>query len=583
MQFRARPHLHTFSHNLTYTYDSNNRLTKVTDDTGYAKYSYDKNNRILTETMYNSSYSAARKYTAYTYYDSGMLNTKKNYRYSSASSSYLIDDYILTYHSDGNIATVDNNDAVTSYIYDNAGRLTSESIDGTVKASYTYDARGNRATMTEPDRVTTYSYNKNNRIGNAITEGDGIYIYHYYDYDKNGNLKEDHNYDYMRNYTYNLFGNMVSSRTVDGAIIDIDTYTYDGNGIRTSKTVDGVTTNFINDGAYVVGEVSGDSIIKYTYGTGLISINNNGTVGYYHTDEHGNVSAISDTSRKVVADYDFDAFGNETVSTDTYYNPMRYCGEYFDAETGNIYLRARYYDPSIGRFISEDPIKDGTNWYVYCSNNPIAFVDPSGLSGIMPDGSYYITHPLDEQLLKLKQEYETASPERQAEIASEAQNIRDNNVGGVDWSVESFNPLEYYMIDTDVTSRLNNLMESVETKNKFKRYLPESVLYVDFALMVMPGGKYDLKSKPEWQGREHYLYEGEIIWYDDPGNILYGYLGKVMGFEDDILKSAAGAVQIATETSSWSYVLSYFDDPKDQKAIQKGIDIFKDTHSWIWW
>ena len=109
------------------------------------------------------------------------------------------------------------------------------------------------------------------------------------------------------------------------------------------------------------------------------TINNNGTVGYYHTDEHGNVSAISDTSRNVVADYDFDAFGNETVSTDSYYNPMRYCGEYYDAETGLIYLRARYYDPTIGRFISEDPIKDSTNWYVYCSNNPVAFVDPSGL------------------------------------------------------------------------------------------------------------------------------------------------------------------------------------------------------------
>ncbi len=127
---------------------------------------------------------------------------------------------------------------------------------------------------------------------------------------------------------------------------------------------------------------------------------------YLHpTDEHGNVSAISDTSRNVVADYDFDAFGNETVSTDTYYNPMRYCGEYYDAETGLIYLRARYYDPSIGRFISEDPhwnlgnmiygdraheedaikqpdiqaISQANNLYVYCLNNPILLVDPTGL------------------------------------------------------------------------------------------------------------------------------------------------------------------------------------------------------------
>ena len=188
--------------------------------------------------------------------------------------------------------------------------------------------------------------------------------------------------------------------------VTIASYTYDGNGIRLSKTVNDITTNFINDGGYVVGEVCGDSIVKYTYGNNLISIDNNGTLGYYHTDEHGNVSAISDTSRNVVADYDFDAFGNETVSTDTYYNPMRYCGEYYDAETGLIYLRARYYDPSIGRFISEDPhwnlgnmiygdkeyeedeikqpdiqaISQASNLYMYCLNNPLKYADPSGES-----------------------------------------------------------------------------------------------------------------------------------------------------------------------------------------------------------
>ena len=78
--------------------------------------------------------------------------------------------------------------------------------------------------------------------------------------------------------------------------------------------------------------------------------------------------------------YTYDAFGNQTndIANDT--NPFRYNGEYFDNETGYIYLRARYYDPSIGRFTTEDPIKDGLNWYGYCSNNPVMFVDPSGLA-----------------------------------------------------------------------------------------------------------------------------------------------------------------------------------------------------------
>lgn len=65
-----------------------------------------------------------------------------------------------------------------------------------------------------------------------------------------------------------------------------------------------------------------------------------------------------------------------SYSTDT--NPFRYCGEYYDAETGLIYLRARYYDTDIGRFISEDPIRDGLNWYVYCGNNPVNRIDPNG-------------------------------------------------------------------------------------------------------------------------------------------------------------------------------------------------------------
>ena len=97
------------------------------------------------------------------------------------------------------------------------------------------------------------------------------------------------------------------------------------------------------------------------------------------------------------------------------------------------------------------------------------------------------------------------------------------------------------------------------------------------------GGQYDLKSKSEWQTREHYIYEGEIIWYDDPGNMLYGYLGMTMGFEEEILYKAAGAVQIATKTSSWSYVSSYFDDPRDQASIKKGIQKYKEINHWIWW
>ena len=77
--------------------------------------------------------------------------------------------------------------------------------------------------------------------------------------------------------------------------------------------------------------------------------------------------------------YTYDAFGVEQNPSDSDTNPFRYCGEYYDSEIEQIYLRARYYDPSLGRFTQQDPAMDGANWYVYCYNNPTSYIDYSGL------------------------------------------------------------------------------------------------------------------------------------------------------------------------------------------------------------
>ena len=82
--------------------------------------------------------------------------------------------------------------------------------------------------------------------------------------------------------------------------------------------------------------------------------------------------------------YDYDAYGNQREITGQETapdaNPFRYSGEYYDNETGYIYLRARYYDPAVGAFINEDPIRADMNWYGYCAGNPVRFADPSGLA-----------------------------------------------------------------------------------------------------------------------------------------------------------------------------------------------------------
>ena len=99
---------------------------------------------------------------------------------------------------------------------------------------------------------------------------------------------------------------------------------------------------------------------------------------YYHYDEKGSITKLTDKGGNTVQDYTYDAFGNLGTEDDALYNPICYTGQYTDSETGLIYLRNRYYDPTIGRFTQEDPIKDGLNWYVYCANDPLNKVDPSG-------------------------------------------------------------------------------------------------------------------------------------------------------------------------------------------------------------
>ena len=120
----------------------------------------------------------------------------------------------------------------------------------------------------------------------------------------------------------------------------IATYTYDGSGLRQSKTVNGVTTNHIWDGANLTVDIENGSVIKYQRGaTGLISRNFSSTTETYFTNGHGDVVKMYSGST-LVQNYEFDAFGNEkTGAVDN--NPFRYAGEYLDSETGFIYLRAR--------------------------------------------------------------------------------------------------------------------------------------------------------------------------------------------------------------------------------------------------
>ena len=197
-----------------------------------------------------------------------------------------------------------------------------------------------------------------------------------------------------------------STGGTSGGSYTID-YTYRPDGLRHSKTVDGVKTTHIWNGANIVLELDdgGNVIDRYVRGMGLIK---NGQNQWFHFNAHGDVVGLTNNSGDVTKTYRYDAFGVEINPDPNDKNPWRYCGEYLDLETNTYYLRARYYQPSTGRFLSEDThwhsgnmiygdnprdplglnrytpditaIRQSGNLYVYCMGNPIRFVDPTGNS-----------------------------------------------------------------------------------------------------------------------------------------------------------------------------------------------------------
>ena len=196
---------------------------------------------------------------------------------------------------------------------------------------------------------TAYTYDKNNRLTD-ITETVGTStFYTELGYDANGNqvLKAmsgtkaesgeeevalGNNSEYVEVYTYDLLNRMVGMNQGDTTA----SYTYDGTGMRQSKMVNGVTTQHILDGANVVADVTDGAVTKYSRGLGLISRTSNNTTDYYFTNHHGDVTKLVSSTGTVIADYTYDAFGNEVGESSSDMNPFRYCGEYFDADTYSI-------------------------------------------------------------------------------------------------------------------------------------------------------------------------------------------------------------------------------------------------------
>ena len=173
-------------------------------------------------------------------------------------------------------------------------------------------------------------------------------------------------------------------------------YGYRPDGLRLSKDAGNEHTDYIWNGSQIMAEVKNGAVERtrvYSYGLRRTKSTVWGQPeSYYVYNAHGDVVQLTGpvgyenydpdadnyVSKNLLKTYEYDAFGDEMGKEESDTNPFRYCGEYYDAETESIYLRARNYDPGTGRFTSEDPARDGLNWYAYCENNPVMFYDPSG-------------------------------------------------------------------------------------------------------------------------------------------------------------------------------------------------------------
>jgi RHS repeat-associated protein len=415
----------TGSDTTTYAYDEQNRLTSVTfpgsktvgyrydrdghrsrityPDGTWVDYSFDKAGRLS-----GTSDSARDEFgnpipvtTAYEYWADGSLKKITNANGTTTSFAYdaahrltqvvskdgttVLDQHDYTLDAVGNRTRLQEvlapagggapTSVDTTYGYDYLNRLTSATTSGATTV-YGYDAVGNRTSAGPSGSPTTYTYDKADRITAAGSTS--------YTVDANGNLtgrgaSNTLTYDQANRLTSIAFGSSNS-----GA------YAYDGDGNRVGRSF--ATASTTGNVAYVLDVNRGlptvidDDARKYVYTLGLAySVDKTtGAVLTYHADGLGSVRALTDASKAVVQTYRTDAWGTVLATAGSSTQPFSFTGEPTDIESGFVYLRARFYDPAIGRFLSRDPFfgsassPPSLNRYSYVRNNPTDLIDPSG-------------------------------------------------------------------------------------------------------------------------------------------------------------------------------------------------------------
>ena len=424
-------------------FDALDRLTQITNPLGNFTYAYDGvTRRPLTVTYPNG------EQTTYAYFDNmgdrrlqeihnkkpgGATLSKFDYTYSAAGNmltwrqqtgssaaqvyEYGYDDadqltgailkstdptpvvlkrYYYGYDLAGNRTAAQNDDAVVAATYNNMNQLVSQAaggaltFKGTVSEPATVTVGGRPATVTADNHFTgaavvpggtgQVAVAARDMAGNVRTNtyqvsetGAGAN----FTYDTNGNMTGDG----TKTYVWDAENRLVS---VSQGGTTLASFAYNGSGIRKTKTVGGVTTTYVLDGASVVEErPSTGGTIKHFQGPGidnvLATMDASGVTSYYVRDHLGSIRQRTDASGNALLTRDYDPWGNPLVGTGV--AGWAFTGQEWEPGTGLQYSRTRYYSPGLGRFVSNDPLgyDGGHNLYGYVGNNPTNHTDPLGL------------------------------------------------------------------------------------------------------------------------------------------------------------------------------------------------------------
>lgn len=358
---------------LSFTYDALNRIVSTTDCwNNVISYGYDAKGNT-TQIVYGPG-----KTVYYTYDSDDRIHTVTDWNGRIITYSYLLDGLVN--------GVVYPNGVNTSYAYDGAGRLTGinhQGPSGTIaNYIYTRDAVGNITNIETveplsapaiPILTTSYSYNGN---GQLVSDGNTIY-----GYDGNGNVSVMTG---ARNQTFQFDreNRLISYSGQHNGVVVHDVF-----GNRRGETKDSVVRRYVQDvrgisQTLIEMDGNGNRLYYYIFGLGLEArISANGIAHYYHGTNVGNVVALTSTSGVITHAYQYDDNGRVNVSQETDFNAYTMCGKLgVTLEFQEVYrIRARYYDSSSGRFISQDP-QWNNNLYIYAGNNPISHFDPSGES-----------------------------------------------------------------------------------------------------------------------------------------------------------------------------------------------------------